>query len=198
MRADRREHEHRGGRIDERTAGGEVVGRGARRGGDDEAIGAVFVHARAVGEHRETSHPEDVAGLDDEVVERQGEAAVGEADLKERALLDAEVAAEDGMQRGADVIARVGGEEAELTAVDAEEGHAFEGGGFGDAEEGAVAADHAARVGSFEARAADRPAFGEAQRHAGFLGGFLDRTHDVIHPGLGAVDDEREAADGHE
>ena len=102
------------------------------------------------------------------------------------------------MQRGADVVARIGREEAELAAVYAEEGHAFERGGFGDAEEGAVAADHAARVGALEGGAADRPAVGDREGHAGFLGGFLDRTHDIIHPGLGAVDDEREAADGHE
>ena len=198
MRADRREHEDGGRGVDERAAGGEVVGRGAGGGGEDEAVGAVFVHAGAVGEHGEAAHAEHVAGLDDEVVERQGEAAVGEADLEEGALLDAEVAAEDGVQRGADVIARVGGEEAEFAAIDAEERHAFEGRGFRDAEEGAVTADHTARVGPLEGGAADRPAVGDRQGHAGLLGGFLDGTHDVIHPGLGAVDDEREAADGHE
>ena len=196
--ADRREHEDRGGGVDERTAGGEVVGRRPRGRGEDESVGAVFVDAGAVGEHGEAAHAEDVARLDHDIIERQGEAAVGEADLEEGALLDAEVAAEDGVQRSADVFARVGGEEAELAAVDAEERHAFEGGGLRDAEEGAVAADDAAGVGPLEGGAADRPAVGDGEGHAGFLGGFLDRTHDVIHPGLGAVDDEREAADGHE
>ena len=50
VRADRREDEHGGGGIDERAARGEVVGRGAGRGGEDQAVGAVLVDAGAVGE----------------------------------------------------------------------------------------------------------------------------------------------------
>ena len=198
VRADGGQDEDRRGGIDERATGGEVVGRGAGGGGEDEAVRAVFVHTGAIGEHGEAAHAEDVARLDDEVVQRQGEAAVGEADLEESALLDAEVAGEDGLERGADVFAGVGRKEAKLAAVDAEEGYAFERSGFGHAEEGAVAADYAARIGTLEGGAADRPAIRDREGHAGFLGGVLDRTDDVIHTGLGAVDDEREAADGHE
>ena len=40
------------------------------------------------------------------------------------------------------------------------------------------------------------PGVGDDQLDAGLGGGFLDGTDDVLDTGLGAIDDEREAAKG--
>ena len=46
--------------------------------------------------------------------------------------------------------------------------------------------------------AAHRPAVGDSKSDFGFLGCFLDGLNDGLDTGLGAIDDERETADGHE
>ena len=140
--------------------------------------------------HREAAHAEDVAGLDDDVVEREGEGAVGKTYLKECAVLTPEVSRQNGADGGTDVIARVGREEAKLAAVDAEERDTFKRRRFGHAEEGAVTTDHAAGIAAAEAFARDRPTVDDGDRDASGLGGLLHGVHNGIHPGLGAVDDK--------
>ena len=198
MGADGREGDHGGRRVDERAARGQAVGRGAGGRGENQAVGSVFIDSRTVGQDRESPHAENVARLDDEVIQREGETAVSKTDFQEGAFFDAEISRENGLNRGADVFAGIGREKSKFAAIDAKERHAFEGGRFSHAEEGAVATDHATSIRTLEVFAADGPAVRDGEGHASFLGGFLHRVHDIIHPGLGAVDDEREAADGHE
>ena len=93
--ADRGQDDHGGGGVHERTARGQVVGGGAGGRGEDQAIGAVLVHTGAVGPHGEAAHAEDIARLQDDVIESEREAAVGEADFQERTVFTAKIAGED-------------------------------------------------------------------------------------------------------
>jgi hypothetical protein len=108
----------------------------------------------------------------------QGETAYGEADLK-ATLSTRKIPPERiDCSKATDVLARIARKEAELAAVDAEEGTPSR--ALGHAEEGAVAADHAAGVGSFEvARLIGQPS-ATVSVAPGFLGQFLDRAR--CHP----------------
>ena len=86
MRTDRRQNDDGGGGVYQRSAGRKVISGGTRRRGQDQAIGPVFVHPRTIGEDGESAHAEDVAGFDDEIVEREGERLVGETDFEQGAF----------------------------------------------------------------------------------------------------------------
>ena len=71
VRADRRDHQHRQVRLDDRAAAGERVGGRAGGGGDDDAVAAVGVDEAPVDAGLEVEHAPGLVLLQHHVVERQ-------------------------------------------------------------------------------------------------------------------------------
>jgi hypothetical protein len=71
VRADRHEDDHGEGRVHDRTAAGERIGRRSRRGRDDEAVSAVRVDVGAVDPGAQVEHAATLALGHDDVVQRE-------------------------------------------------------------------------------------------------------------------------------
>src|SRR5216684_6354594 len=151
VRADRGEHDRVHGREHDGPAGREAVG--GRAGGrrEDKPVRAIAGGEVTVHRHLE---PDDAAHRrlgDDHVVERrvlpEPLALAEDAGLQQHAVLDDQLVAQVGLERGEQLLDGEGGEEAEPAQVDAEDRHRQVSHQARHAEERAVAAQHEQQIG---------------------------------------------------
>ena len=127
------------------AAAAEGIGRGARRGGHDEAVAGIGGHEVVVDievgaeEGAPFEEAVDADFVDDKGVEGIG-GLVGDY-MKERAGLDGVAAGKEVGDQGGDVETACRGEEAQVTEVDADDGNLAAANQMDGAEEGAVAPD---------------------------------------------------------
>src|SRR5215471_14193370 len=145
VRADRRQH-HRGHRgEDDGAARGERVGGGPGGSGDNQPIRPIASGELPVHGDSKVDDPTHGGLGDDHVVEgdilREPLAVTPDLRRQHHALLDEEPTRQEGFQGREELVNREGGEEAEATQIDAEDGHAEVAHQPRHREEGAVAAE---------------------------------------------------------
>ena len=148
VRADGDDEAHRQIRLDDGAAGGEGVGGGTGRGGDDEAVGAVVAEVAVVGIDVQLYHL-CFAVADDGVVD--GEmlaAAVAAVDGNAQgvALFAVVMPGEDAVEFGGKVVEGEVGKEAKAAGVDANQRDLSVNQRAAGVEKGAVATDDDAQV----------------------------------------------------
>ena len=177
-------------RADDGAAGGEIIRGGAGGGGKDEAIAVILGDGVAIGRNLQANEAAAVGLFEHDVVEAvNGYAATGGA-IEHGALADLVVAFNESGEVFGRLLRGVGGEEAELTHVDAEHGAAGFKGGIEHAEQGAVAADRAAEVLAYQRVGLERILGGDGGLHAFALGDAREVARGFFGAGLGGVDRE--------
>lgn len=151
-----REHRHQRDRLqrrgEDRPAGGERVGGGAGRGGDDQAVGALREGETIVDVHLEFDHVRHFAGVQHHLVDGGADAALlvlfmHDGFQQETLFVDV-LAFQHVRQLLQSVVGIEIGEEAEVAAVDSDHLDVIARQHARGAEHVAVAADHHCQVGA--------------------------------------------------
>lgn len=145
MRADRRDNQYLQVRIDDGTATGQRIGRGASGTGDDNAVPGVGVDVAAVDPGLKVHHAAGGQLLHDNVVECEPggrlDTAAAQGGGEQRASIDHAATIQRRVHTGQDLLRHHIGQEAQAAAIDAQQGHTPGSGQACRVEQGAIPAD---------------------------------------------------------